>query len=274
MRFAYADPPYIGQAKKLYGCDEIERCYVCGTVAGNYHRQLDDSYSIIKCANCGLEYTAPIPKEEELKSFYMVYEDIRADHRIVKSNAQEHLKILSNYGLTSKSKILDFGAGTGAFVEMAGECCFGVDLNHSHHSRIKKSIEELKDHISWDCIALWGVIEHLPDPMVVMKELVSRLRKGGLIALTTVNAEGIIPYYYKPPEHLTYWTKNAFEVLADNHDLEILEYEPYKMFQIGQIYFDRLLSRTPDEYREMIWNKLPEVVCVPTNEVFVLMQKK
>lgn len=24
MRFAYADPPYVGQAKKLYGCDEVD----------------------------------------------------------------------------------------------------------------------------------------------------------------------------------------------------------------------------------------------------------
>ena len=46
------------------------------------------------------------------------------------------------------------------------------------------------------------------------------------------------------------------------------------MFQIGEIYFDRLLSRTPDEYIEMIINKLPEIVKVPTNEVFVVMRKK
>lgn len=249
-------------------------CYVCGTVAGEYFRKLNDSYSIIKCANCGLEYTNPIPTEEELDLFYSAYKDIRADPNIVKLNAEEHLKVLSQYGLTNVSKMLDFGTGTGDFVEMAGKCCFGVDLKHSNHPRIKESIEDFEDNISWDFITLWGVIEHLSNPMVVMNDLLSRLRKGGVIALTTVDAEGIIPYYYKPPEHLTYWTKNAFEVLADDNNLEILDYEPYKMFQIGEIYFDRLMSRTPVEYREMILSKLPKVVCVPTNEIFVLMRKK
>jgi len=233
-----------------------ERCYVCGT------------------NTCGLEYTNPTPTKEELKSFYSVYGDIRANPNIVKLNAEEHFKTLSKYGLTDTSKTLDFGTGPGTFVDVAGECCFGVDLKHSGHPRIKEYIEDFKDISSWDFITLWGVIEHLPDPMTVMQKLVSQLRRGGAIALTTVDAESVIPYYYKPPEHLSYWTRTAFEILADICGLEIIDYRPYKMFQIGEIYFDRLLSRTPDEYIEMIINKLPEIVKVPTNEVFVVMQKK
>lgn len=250
-----------------------KKCNICGTIAGNYRKQLTSGYSIIKCANCGLEYTDPVPTEEELELFYSKYEDIRADPHIVKLNVKEHLKVLSQYGLTNKSKVLDFGTGNGAFVELAGECCYGVDLKHSNHPHIKKSIEDFKDNTSWDFITLWGVIEHLPDPKFVMQELTSRLKSKAFIALTTVDAEGDIPYYYKPPEHLTYWTRNAFEVLAKICGLEIVEYRQYKMFQKGDIYFDRLLSRTPNEYVQRIINKLPEVVYVPTNEVFVLMEK-
>lgn len=252
--------------------DEI--CYVCETSTGNYHKQLNEGYSIIKCANCGLEYTNPTPTEEELKSFYSVYEDMRANPQIIELNAKEHLNTLSKYGLIGTSKMLDFGTGLGTFVKVAGECCFGVDLKHSNHPRIKESIEDFKDISSWDFITLWGVIEHLPDPITVMQKLVTQLRRGGVIALTTVDAEGVIPYYYKPPEHLSYWTRTAFEILADICGLEIIEYSPYKMFQFGEIYFNRLLSRTPYEYVKMIINKLPEIVKVPTNEVFVVMRKK
>lgn len=249
-------------------------CYVCGTNTGNYHRQLNERYSIIKCTNCGLEYTNPTPTEEELRLFYSDYEDIRANPRIIELNAKEHLKTLSKYGLTNTSKMLDFGTGSGTFVEVAGECCFGVDLKHSSHPRIKEHIEDFNDVTSWDFITLWGVIEHLPNPIAIMQKLASQLRRGGVIALTTVDAESVIPYYYKPPEHLSYWTRTSFEILANICGLEIIEYTPYKMFQIGEIYFDRLLSRTPNEYVQMIINKLPNIVKVPTNEVFVVMRKK
>lgn len=249
-------------------------CPVCETIAGNYRRQVNGGYSIIKCANCGLEYTDPIPKEKELNLFYSTYEDIRAERHIVELNAKEHLKTLAKYGWSEQSKVLDFGAGKGIFVEVAGKYCFGVDFQHSENPRIKTCLDEDFEGIkSLDFITLWGVLEHLAKPKQVMQELTSRLR-GGVIALTTVDAEGIIPYYYKPPEHLTYWTRAAFDVLARDCGLEIIEYEPYWMFQLGEIYTQRLLSRTPEEYHEsFLGGDIPSIVFVPTNEVRVIMRK-
>ena len=251
-------------------------CPVCETIAGNYRRQVNEGgYSIIKCANCGLEYTDPIPKEEELNLFYSTYENVRAERRIVELNAKEHLKTLAKYGWSEQSKVLDFGAGKGIFVEVAGKYCFGVDFQHSENPRIKTCLDEDLEGIkSWDFITLWGVLEHLAKPKQVMQELASRLRRGGVITLTTVDAEGIIPYYYKPPEHLTYWTRSAFDVLANICGLDILEYRPFRMFQMGDIYLDRLLSRTPSKYRQLISVNYDGVVCVPTNEVFVLMMRR
>lgn len=249
-------------------------CPVCETITGNYRRQVNGSYSIIKCANCGLEYTDPIPKEEELNLFYSTYEDIRAERHIVELNAKEHLRILAKYGWSEQSKVLDFGTGTGIFVEVAGKYCFGVDFQYSENPRIKTcSDEDFEGIKSWDFITLWGVLEHLAKPKQVMQELASRLRRGGVIALTTVDAEGIIPYYYKPPEHLTYWTRSAFDVLANICGLDILEYRPFKMFQMGDIYLDRLLSRTPMKYRKYFKIQLPKIVSVPTNEIYVIMKK-
>jgi SAM-dependent methyltransferase len=249
-------------------------CYVCGNPAGSYRRYVDDDYSIIKCDKCGLEYTDPTPTEATLTAFYAQYQDIRADRRIVGLNAQEHLKMLGKKcGWTPESTVLDFGSGSGVFVELAGEKCYGIDLQPSDNSRIKKSLDELPSQML-DFITLWGVLEHLPQPKQVIGKLASLLHGGGVIALTTVDAEGVIPYYYKPPEHLTYWTREAFEILCDTWGLEIVWYQPYQMSQLGSIYFERLLSRTPNEYHQLIINKLPDIVNVPTNEIFVLMRRK
>ena len=248
-------------------------CYVCGNPAGRYRRHVNDDYSIMKCAECGLEYTDPIPTEATLRAFYAQYQDIRADRRIVELNAGDHLRMLGErYGWTPESSMLDFGAGGGVFVEVAGDNCYGVELQPSNNPRIKQTLDELGD-VSWDFITLWGVLEHLAHPKQVICDLVSRLHMGGVTALTTVDAEGVIPYYCKPPEHLSYWTRAAFDVLSRDCGLEIVEYQPYRMFQLGHIYVQRLLSRTPEEYRQNLLSSLPEVVYVPTNEIRVVMRK-
>ena len=248
-------------------------CYICGTFAGQYHKQVTDRYSIYKCLTCGLEYTYPVPQDEEIKAFYFQYKDFRADREIVELNAKEHLKTLEKYGWTPDSKMLDFGTGDGVFVEIAGGNTFGIDMKPSDNPRIKSSLEGAWEDVNWDFITLFGVLEHLPSPLQTMRNLLSRLQMNGVIAVTTVDAEGVIPYYYKPPEHLTYWTRSAFEAMCKVLNLRIIEYTPYKMFQLGKVYLERLLSRTPEEYQELIVNNLPRVVYVPTNEVRCLLQK-
>lgn len=248
-------------------------CYVCGSPAGRYRRYVNNNYSIIKCGQCGLEYTDPVPTEATLKTFYSHYQDIRAEPEVVELNAREHLRMLGErYGWTPESSVLDFGAGGGSFVELAGGNCYGVELQPSANPRIKGELDEL-GHKEWDFITMWGVLEHLPRPKQVVRDLAASLRSGGMIALTTVDAEGAIPYYYKPPEHLSYWTRAAFEVMSMDCGLEVAEYQPYHMFQLGRIYAQRLLSRTPEEYGQHLLGALPEVVYVPTNEVRVVMRK-
>src|SRR4030042_4696018 len=123
-------------------------CYVCGNPAGSYRRRVNNNYSIIKCDKCGMEYTDPIPTETTLKAFYAQYKDIRADRKIVRLNTQEHLEMLGKkYGWTPESTVLDFGSGSGDFVELAGEKCYGVDLQPSDNSRIKKSLDELPNQM-------------------------------------------------------------------------------------------------------------------------------
>ncbi|MFO7558731.1 MAG: class I SAM-dependent methyltransferase [Desulfobacterales bacterium] len=219
-----------------------------------------------------MEYTFPIPKKNELKRFYQQYNDFRADPEIVFLNARKHINVLKKYGWSYESLTLDFGAGKGEFVKVAGKKCYGIEWNSIPSGQIKKSIKDLHN-FKWDFITLWGVLEHLPDPLDTMARLIANLRYGGYIALTTVNAESEIPYYYKPPEHLSYWTRRAFEYLCADLGLSIIDYYPYTMFQFSTVYVERLLNRTPEKYRSNIQSQLPKIIEIPTNEVCVIIKK-
>ena len=149
-----------------------------------------------------------------------------------------------------------------------------IDLVKKNHPRIFQSIEELP-YKKFDFITLWGVLEHINNIESTMSLLSSMLHDSGYLIITTVNAEGNIPYYYKPPEHLTYWTRESLHVLAKSIQCKVIEISDYSMFQNNDIYFNRLLSRTPEHYSKIITNytsHLPKIMDVPTNEFIAILK--
>jgi hypothetical protein len=246
-------------------------CPVCLCNSGAYYWTAEE-FKLFKCQDCGLEYTYPIPPAAQLREFYLTYTDIRATSNVVRLNARRNLNSLKNFGYAECKTILDFGTGEGDFVKIAGENSFGIDFKKGGKTRVYEKFSDLPIK-SYDFITLWGVLEHLANPVKTLLELGIYAKSGAIIAITTVDAEATIPYYYKPVEHLTYWTKSSLNHMFKKTGLELIEYKPYFMLQSSEIYISRLLSRTPLEYKSAfdgVINILPEYVEVPTNEVFVV----
>ena len=267
--------PLLSQQSKLHNNNVREHlsCPVCAAPCGKYFITIKE-FKIYKCSNCGLEHTYPIPSLLQLKAFYSTYTDIRAASDVVMLNAKRNLQLLGKFGYEESKFLLDFGTGDADFVEIAGKNCFGVDFKSASKPRVYANLSDLPIK-NYDFITLWGVLEHLANPIETLQELSQFRKPNGIIAITTVDAEGTIPYYYKPVEHLTYWTQISFENLFEKVGIKLIEYKPYKMLQRSQIYVDRLLSRTPNEYKHAFdfgKSSLPEYIEVPTNEVFVVGQ--
>ena len=69
-------------------------------------------YDILKCGFCGLEFQDPMPTREVLKSLYgKTYANPRVSEEIAKLNSKKNIKLLKKYGLSGKSKLMDFGSG-------------------------------------------------------------------------------------------------------------------------------------------------------------------
>jgi len=248
-------------------------CPVCGTAAGNYCLSVND-YRVFKCPGCGLEHTYPIPTRQQLQDFYAQYRDIRAATDVTTRNAHRNLQALECFGYTPEKNILDFGTGEADFVAVAGDNCYGIDFKASLKARVFQDFEQLPVR-SFDFVTLWAVLEHLDRPVAILEQLKRLLKPGGKMVLTTVDTEGLIPYYHKPVEHLTYWTKSAFVHLFEQLDMRVIVHRPYRMEQRSEVYLDRLLSRTPEQYRTAFTSALsmlPEYVEIPTNEVFVVAE--
>ena len=222
--------------------------------------------SIYKCNSCQLEFANPMPNEEELKDFYLNYTNSRARKDVVKKNAEKNIRYLGTNGLSKKNRLLDFGCGDNFFIQQGNsENWFGFD----------KYTQPLMPPGKFDFITLWGVLEHLINPVETLEYLVQKLNKNGKIILTTVGTETGINYQYKVPEHVTWWSENAIEILFEKVGLKLKEKSEYKMFQDPQVYLDCVLNagKVPIELQKQINISVSKYIYVPTNEIFVIGEK-
>lgn len=102
-------------------------------------------------------------------------------------------------------RLIEIGAGAGAFalaareagyevcaIEMDGRCCrylserAGIETVHSD-----RPLQVLDTLAQADAIALWHVLEHLPDPAAVLAAVAGKLRPGGVLAIGVPNPRSL-----------------------------------------------------------------------------------
>ena len=150
-------------------------------------------------------------------------------------------------------KILDFGCGTGKFVELLSfDQYIGVDINFdnihaakAHYSKEKNVVFVSNEEFSqietkFDCIILSAVIEHFDNPHQNLKDLAVRLNDHGKIIITTPTGLGNkilslgskIKVFSKEAfeEHNYIFSKKDFVELSKilNLDLKV-----YRSFEFG-----------------------------------------
>lgn len=252
-------------------------CVICGETA--YFLKSVNNYRIFHCGRCGLEFCNPMPSNNEREMFYQNYFDVRAKRYVVKLNAQKNLDfIIRDYRIDKNTNLLDFGCGQNLFVKTCHlrgiHGSYGLDPYIAPTRPFYMLSWEQCRKRTWDYITLWGVLEHLKDPVATMSTLRSLLRDEALIVLTTVCTHTEIPYNHKPPEHTFYFTKKSLEFLAKKVNLSLVEFRNYTMWQDSDVYLSVLLRRVPQNIRAKITHNLDKYIEVPTNEIVAIFKKQ
>ena len=137
--------------------------------------------------------------------------------------------------------ILDFGCGTGDFVEYLNRRKLnaeGVEPNSSAFQKAKenginvyKKITEVEK--TYDAITLFHVLEHVDDYNETLEELVFRLNSRGLLLIAVPNYKSYDALYYKEkwaawdvPRHLWHFSKENIKDLAKEYNLELIKIRP------------------------------------------------
>ncbi len=151
-------------------------------------------------------------------------------------------------GINPEINILDVGCGDGSFTKKLALYCnslYAVDIspkqierNQQKYTDVHFSVHDLSEPLPFeDGFFSWvwcsEVLEHLFDPLFVLKEIYRVLKPGG-IALVTVPYHGLFKnlmitlfkwdHHFDPEyPHLRFFTKNSLSRLVEKSGMKVLE---------------------------------------------------
>jgi SAM-dependent methyltransferase len=200
-------------------------CYLCGgerfsTREGKVRDDAD--LNVFECLTCGLVCLSSFShiKEGFYESSGMHGEEIDVKTWMVDTawDDERRFKFLER-AIENKS-VLDFGCGNGGFLSRASKVAsraVGVEVEERLNPHFRSLGLEVVSGLSeasgsFDVITLFHVLEHIKDPIVLLKELESRLSRGGclIVEVPSSNDALLTLYRNKPFSEFTYWSCHLF----------------------------------------------------------------
>lgn len=205
-------------------------------------------FRIIDCRTCGFAHALPLPDPETLARAYREtyytedkphYLDHQAEDRAWLDLINgERADLLAAHWQTDNRAVLDVGCGGGYFLaacRRAGFEVFGVEPSRqaAAHARDVFGLpvaEAVLDDALAATLPRFGavhaseVLEHLPDPIDMLRRLHGRLVPGGLLLVSLPNdgnplqaaarqALDLPAWWVAPPHHLNYFTVETITAL-------------------------------------------------------------
>ncbi|MEN6356211.1 MAG: class I SAM-dependent methyltransferase [Armatimonadota bacterium] len=213
-------------------------CNLCGSVVTSILVS-KGGYDVYQCAKCGLAFTWPQPEaiaDQYDASYFDLYRRRRAFRLKRGDNRLCRIELMKEPG-----RLLDIGCSLGYFVEAAnsrGWRASGVEISPYASEEARKMGLEVKTGVledadytdgSFDCVTMWDVLEHVPDPTDHMIEVNRILAPGGMVVIGTPNlghsrfrAQRENWRHLKPAEHIFYFTKSSISRLLDKTGFDLV----------------------------------------------------
>lgn len=180
-------------------------CKICkSSRVSPLYRSQRYGFSVGRCGDCGLSFVLDQIDPAQLKKMYsdkegfkhfndaMINEKVYNRHDMALQEIRQWLQETTNF-----PRLLDVGAGSGEFLNMARE--FGFEIEGNEISEEAISIAEQRYDIAlrpqplekdertdfFDVVTMWGLIEHVVEPLSILNQAFRLLRGGGILYIYT-----------------------------------------------------------------------------------------
>jgi SAM-dependent methyltransferase len=224
-------------------------CELCGSTQHELWHEVD-GYPIVRCRRCGLVFVGIQQTAQELAAFYdaAYWEDPGEEGYASYAAAEERKR--HHYGgllaeleaLRPAGDLLELGSAYGFFLDEArrrGWRVRGIEPSPhaAAHAREQLHLDVVSEPLaqlppepdSVDCIAMWDVVEHLPDPRATLEAAFAWLRPGGVLALSTGDVRSLTARIHgrdwsllTPPWHQFYFSRATMRRLLEDIGFEVV----------------------------------------------------
>jgi SAM-dependent methyltransferase len=168
-----------------------------------------ERFAYARCTQCQTVFLAHVPND--LAPYYRDdYYRFDADGQPMwkhedapRRAASYRVSLLQRY--VAGARLLEIGCGTGAFavaardagfevtgIEMSERCCEYLTENEGINAICSdQPLDALRSLPRANAIAMWHVLEHLPNPAEVLEQLADKLEPGGILAIAVPNPSSL-----------------------------------------------------------------------------------
>jgi SAM-dependent methyltransferase len=216
--------------------------------------------SILKCAECGLNFCQPLPVPRSIDDHYGLPAEDYWREEYFKKDPTYFAKQIGDakrlLKFTPGMKALDIGAGVGKAMmalTMAGFAASGIEPSATFRKKaiertgidpqsiFEESIESASFPANhFDFITFGAVLEHLYDPAEAIRRAMAWLRPGGVMQMEVPSSRHLMPTFINayfrlrgtnfvtnlspmhPPYHLYAFTLDSFDKCASTSGFEVV----------------------------------------------------
>lgn len=238
-------------------------CPACGSAAiyaalsAKDHTVSGETFEIWHCDDCTLRFTQHVPALASIGPYYqsaayVSHSDTqkglinRLYHMVRTRTLQSKKSLIQKVTGKQTGKILDVGAGTGAFVntmKQAGWEVTGLEPEASARQTAAQKYGislQTPDHlfqfnsdVLFDAITMWHVLEHVHDLHGYLEQYHTLLQPGGKLVIavpnyTSYDAARYQSFWaaYDVPRHLYHFSPKSMEMLGHAKGFQLTETQP------------------------------------------------
>ena len=223
----------------------VMKCNFCGSKANKiiYNYTRFERNNILECKKCGLAFLEVKKTKKEIEEFYK--EEYRKTKDLPKKSAEEMFNdpvirrdcqerlewIKKNYCNLKGKKVLEIGSSSGYFLEVlssAGAEVIGVELLDSYATYARslgfivysQPLETLDFKNEFDLVVMFHTLEHVFDPLSILRAINFSLKKGGVFMGEVPNQDDwrlkifdneIVKRFHYDPNHYYYFSPKTLK---------------------------------------------------------------
>jgi 2-polyprenyl-3-methyl-5-hydroxy-6-metoxy-1,4-benzoquinol methylase len=274
--------------------ERLSKCPLCksglflNAIEVKDHAVSKELFIVCKCTNCKVQFTNPRPTSDHIGRYYdfpeyyshddsaknltqLIYQNIR------KITITRKVALINSL-VKEKGKLLDYGCGTGEFLNQAkieGWNVSGCEPNKKASNlasqkiseKIFSELDDLDSNQSFDVITLFHVLEHVHKLRKTVKSLLKLLKPDGYLVIAIPNPESYDAKKYGDtwagwdvPRHLYHFNSDAMKSFQEVFNLELVDlkkmpFDSYYVSLLSESYKNPTASKLLN-YWNATWSGL------------------